>query len=157
MTAAAATVAIPTRNRRARLIPLLERLIPQAADVGADILVVDNGSSDGTVEAVRALAGDTVRCIVEPGAGATRARNAGARAARGEVAAFIDDDALPRPGWLAALLDPFSNPRVACAGGRVRLRFAGALPGWWDAALAPYLAAYDLGPEPADLGRRPWS
>ena len=62
MTAAAATVAIPTRNRRARLIPLLERLIPQAADVGADILVVDNGSSDGTVEAVRALAGDRVRC-----------------------------------------------------------------------------------------------
>jgi len=43
-----ATVAIPTRNRRGRLIPLLERLIPQAADVGADILVVDNGSSDGT-------------------------------------------------------------------------------------------------------------
>jgi len=47
MIAATATVAIPTRNRRARLIPLLERLIPQAADVGADILVVDNGSSDG--------------------------------------------------------------------------------------------------------------
>ncbi len=48
MIAATATVAIPTRNRRGRLIPLLERLIPQAADVGADILVVDNGSSDGT-------------------------------------------------------------------------------------------------------------
>ena len=47
MIAATATVAIPTRNRRGRLIPLLERLIPQAADVGADILVVDNGSSDG--------------------------------------------------------------------------------------------------------------
>src|SRR5256884_2344425 len=114
-----ATVAIPTRNRRARLIPLLELLIPQAANVGAEILVVDNGSSDGTVEAVRALAGDTVRCIVEPGAGATRARNAGARAARGEVAAFIGDDALPRPGWLAALLDPVSARAVGLVGGRV--------------------------------------
>src|SRR5206468_1871184 len=55
-----------------------------------------------------------------------------------------------------ALLAPFANPRVAAAGGRVRLRFAGALPGWWDAALATYLAAYDLGPEPADLATRPW-
>src|SRR6058998_2359990 len=137
MIAATATVAIPTRNRRARLIPLLERLIPQAADVGADILVVDNGSSDGTVEAVRALAGDTVRCIVEPGAGATRARNAGARAARGEVAAFIDDDALPRPGWLAALLDPFSDARIGCVGGRVRLRFEGAAPAWINDASRP--------------------
>ena len=155
MSAATATVAIPTRNRRGRLIPLLERLIPQAADVGADILVVDNGSSDGTVEAVRALAGDRVRCIVEPGAGATRARNAGARAARGEVAAFIDDDALPRPGWLAALLGPFSDGRVGCVGGRVRLRFEGAGPAWINDALAAYLAAYDLGDEPVDLATRP--
>jgi len=155
MRAATATVAIPTRNRRGRLIPLLERLIPQAADVGADILVVDNGSSDGTVEAVRALAGDRVRCIVEPGAGATRARNAGARAARGEVAAFIDDDALPRPGWLAALLDPFSDARIGCVGGRVRLRFEGAAPAWINDALAAYLAAYDLGDDPVDLALRP--
>jgi len=41
MRAATATVAIPTRNRRALLIPLLERLIAQAADLGAEILVVD--------------------------------------------------------------------------------------------------------------------
>src|SRR6266446_5636730 len=155
MSAATATVAIPTRNRRALLIPLLERLIPQAADVGAEILVVDNGSSDGTVEAVRALAGDTVRCIVEPGAGATRARNAAARAARGEVTAFIDDDAVPRPGWLAALLDPFSDARIGCVGGRVRLRFEGAAPAWINDALAAYLAAYDLGDDPVDLATRP--
>ena len=79
---------------------------------------------------MRALAADTVRCIVELGAGATRARNAAARAARGEVTAFIDDDALPRPGWLKALLDPFSDGRVGCVGGRVRLRFEGAPPAW---------------------------
>src|SRR2546429_4043646 len=121
-----ATVSTPPGNRPARLIPLLEMLIPQAANVGAEILVVDNGSSDGTVEAVRRLEGDTVRCIVEPGVGATRARNAAARAARGEVAAFIDDDARPRPDWLKALLDPFSDGRVGCVGGRVPLRFEGA-------------------------------
>ena len=155
MRAPTATVAIPTRNRRARLIPLLELLIPQATDLGAEILVVDNGSSDGSVEAVRALEGDTVRCIVEPGVGATRARNAAARAARGEVAAFIDDDARPRPDWLKALLDPFSDGRVGCVGGRVRLRFEGAAPAWINDALTAYLAAYDLGDDPVDLALRP--
>jgi len=155
MRAPTATVAIPTRNRRARLIPLLELLIPQATDLGAEILVVDNGSSDGSVEAVRALEGDTVRCIVEPGVGATRARNAAARASRGEVAAFIDDDARPRPDWLKALLDPFSDGRVGCVGGRVRLRFEGAAPAWINDALTAYLAAYDLGDDPVDLALRP--
>src|SRR5437899_2082026 len=152
-----ASVVIPTHNRRATLAALLERAAPQATAAGAEVVVVDNGSTDGTREALARLEADgRVRVVREPTPGATRARNAGARAARGDVVAFVDDDALPSNGWLAALLAAFENPRVAAAGGRVRLRFAGALPAWWDATLATYLAAYDLGPEPADLGARPW-
>ena len=152
-----ASVVIPTRNRCATLATLLERVAPQAEAAAAEVVVVDNGSTDGTPETLRQLEADgKLRIVFEPIPGATRARNAGARAARGEVVAFVDDDALPSEGWLTALLAPFENPRVAAAGGRVRLRFAGALPAWWDAALATYLAAYDLGPEPADLGARPW-
>ncbi len=152
-----ASVVIPTRNRCATLATLLERVAPQAEAAAAEVVVVDNGSTDGTPETLRQLEAEgKLRIVFEPIPGATRARNAGARAARGEVIAFVDDDALPSDGWLTALLAPFENPRVAAAGGRVRLRFAGALPAWWDAALATYLAAYDLGPEPADLGARPW-
>src|SRR5438552_13022687 len=152
-----ASVVIPTRNRRATLEALLARIAPQAATAGAEVVVVDNGSTDGTREALAGLEAEgRLRVVMEPEPGVSRARNAGARAALGEVIAFVDDDALPSDGWLAALLAPFANPRVAAAGGRVRLRFAGALPGWWDAALATYLAAYDLGPEPADLATRPW-
>jgi len=155
--AVTASVVIPTRNRRATLAALLERVAPHAAAAGAEVLVVDNGSTDGTPEVLHRLGADgRLRVVMESVPGVSRARNAGARAARGEVVAFVDDDALPSDGWLAALVAPFENPRVACAGGRVRLRIAGALPGWWDAALASYLAAYDLGPEPADLGQRPW-
>ena len=152
-----ASVVIPTRNRRGRLLPLLAEVLPQAAASNTELLVADNGSTDGTAEALRPLSADgRLRVVVEPRPGATRTRNTGARAARGEVVAFIDDDALPHGGWLAALLAPFADPRVGCVGGCVRLRFAGAPPAWWDSALATYLAAYDLGPEPADLGTRPW-
>jgi GT2 family glycosyltransferase len=72
------------------------------------------------------------------------------------VVAFVDDDALPIDGWLGALTAPFASERVSVTGGRVRLRFAGDPPAWWDGGLADYLAAYDLGPEAIDLGPRPW-
>jgi cellulose synthase/poly-beta-1,6-N-acetylglucosamine synthase-like glycosyltransferase len=88
--------------------------------------------------------------------GATRARNAGARVARGDVIAFVDDDTSPGDGWLAALTAPFASERVGATGGRVRLRFAGSPPAWWDGGLADYLAAYDLGSEAIDLATRPW-
>lgn len=43
----------------------------------------------------------------------------GLRAAAGEVVAFLDDDAEPESRWLASLVEPFDDPRVACVGGRV--------------------------------------
>lgn len=43
----------------------------------------------------------------------------GIELARGDVIAFLDDDAEPRDGWLEALLRPFEGPTVACVGGRV--------------------------------------
>jgi glycosyltransferase involved in cell wall biosynthesis len=154
-----ASVVIPTRNRQSTLLPLLERILGQSAAHRAEVIVVDNGSTDGTRAALRPLEAryaDQLACIVEAEPGATRARNAGARAARGDVIAFVDDDALPDDIWLPALLAPFDNVSVAAVGGRVRLRFAGPQPSWWDGALADYLAAYDLGPEAIDLATRPW-
>jgi cellulose synthase/poly-beta-1,6-N-acetylglucosamine synthase-like glycosyltransferase len=97
-----------------------------------------------------------VRAVVEPTPGATRTRNTAARAARGEVLAFIDDDAIPRPGWLAAIVAPFADPHIGAAGGRVLLRFPGPPPRWWDGSLADYLSRYHLGLEPINLGTRPW-
>ena len=150
------TVVIPTRNRRATVVPTLEAVLPQAAAVGAEVLLADNGSTDGTPEAAERVGGARVRIVREETPGATRNRNTAARTARGDVLAFIDDDALPRAGWLAGLVAPFTEPRVACVGGRVHLRFATRPPSWWDGSLADYLAEYDRGPAPIDLGTRPW-
>lgn len=46
-------------------------------------------------------------------------RNLGARHARGDVLVYLDDDAWPRPGWLAALAAAFANPQVLAASGPV--------------------------------------
>jgi len=82
-----------------------------------DVLVVDNASTEPVDEICHRHG---AACIHEPVPGLTRARNRGARAARGELVAYIDDDAIPEPGWLEALVREFEDPAVAAVAGRAR-------------------------------------
>jgi glycosyltransferase involved in cell wall biosynthesis len=154
-----ASVVIPTHNRAAGLGALLDRVLVEAVAQDAEIVVVDNASTDdtgATIAAWTTRTGGRVQGVHEPVPGATRTRNRGARAARGTLVAFIDDDALPRSGWLPAILSPFREPAVAAVGGPVRLAFGeDGPPPWMTPVLAAYLAAYDLGSAPLDLATRP--
>jgi glycosyltransferase involved in cell wall biosynthesis len=94
------SVVIPTRDRRSVLLETLRSLEGQRSPEGGfEVIVVDNGSSDGTPDAVRDLAGRsdiTVELVVEPGAGPARARNSGVAAAGGELVLFLGDDTAAR-------------------------------------------------------------
>ncbi|HJU41462.1 MAG TPA: glycosyltransferase family 2 protein [Vicinamibacterales bacterium] len=115
-----ATVIVCTRDRPRELARCLRSLA--ALEYAAlDILVVDNGSTEGIAEVCRARG---AACIREPMAGLTRARNLGARAARGEIVAYIDDDAIAEPGWLSAIAAEFTDPLVAAVAGRTRYMIA---------------------------------
>jgi cellulose synthase/poly-beta-1,6-N-acetylglucosamine synthase-like glycosyltransferase len=85
-----------------------------------EIIVVDDGSSDGTAEAARAAGADRVLRI--PHAGPAAARNAGLQAARGEIVLFTDADCEPSPTWLERMVEPFSDPTVAGVKGAYRTR-----------------------------------
>jgi glycosyltransferase involved in cell wall biosynthesis len=150
------SIVIPTRNRAATLARVLAAVAPVARAAAAELIVADNGSTDGTADAIRAAGLPDLRHVVEPIPGATRNRNTAMRAARGDVMVFVDDDALPHPGWLAGITAPFADPRVAVVGGRVHLRYEAPTPDWWDRTFDDYLAFYDLGDEPIDLAQRRW-
>jgi GT2 family glycosyltransferase len=105
-TAPTVTVVVPTHDRRAFLAEVVAAL--QAQTHGAfRAVLVDDGSTDGTPEAARAAIGDDARFTVlsTPNRGPAAARNAGCAQVSTEWIAFTDDDCLPRPGWLAGLLD----------------------------------------------------
>jgi glycosyltransferase involved in cell wall biosynthesis len=101
------SVVIPTRDRAARLAAALGALRNQTLEPERfEIVVVDDGSSDGTAELLARDSDDgapTVRTLRLAGQGPAAARNAGWRAARAPLVAFTDDDCEPSAGWLEAV------------------------------------------------------
>lgn len=93
------SVVIPTKDRAAALARTLDALEAQrVGDAAVEIVVVDNGSSDGTLAQVRAREGGAalpVRLFEQPEGGPASARNAGVAASSGEVLLFLGDDTEP--------------------------------------------------------------
>jgi O-antigen biosynthesis protein len=79
-----------------------------------EVIVVDDGSSDDSAEIARR---HDVRLISTPNRGLSAARNEGLAAATGEIVAYIDDDAVPDPDWLAFLAAAFADTDHAAVGG----------------------------------------
>jgi GT2 family glycosyltransferase len=80
--------------------------------------VVDDGSTDDTAAVVKRFA--DVRLIHQPNAGPAAARNRGVREATGSIIMFTDDDCVPAPDWIDAMLVPFQDPQVVGAKGIYR-------------------------------------
>jgi glycosyltransferase involved in cell wall biosynthesis len=85
------SVIIPTFNRRELVSKAVESVLAQTLAV-EEIIVVDDGSSDGTAEALEEKYGQRVTVIRQANAGVSTARNRGLAQARGEFLAFLDSD-----------------------------------------------------------------
>jgi mycofactocin system glycosyltransferase len=111
-----------------------------------EIIVVDD-ASDPPLQPF--LAGLGVRLLrLDTNVGPGEGRNRGARLATGDVLAFIDNDCLADPGWLARLVPHFADPAVAIAGGRV----TAPLPTGWLARYEAVRSPLDMGPRPGPVG-----
>jgi glycosyltransferase involved in cell wall biosynthesis len=100
-TAPEVSVVVPTRNRKDLLLRTLHSVLAQHT-VELEVLVIDDGSTDGTERMIRSLRDDRIALIRhEAPRGVARARNAGAGVARGTWIALLDDDDLWAPDKLA--------------------------------------------------------
>ncbi len=118
------SIIVCTRNRAASLARSLEAIGAVTLPAESELLVVDNGSTDdteATVRLTRPVNGLPIRYVREPQRGAARARNAGLRAATGEVIVFIDDDVRPERDWLVRLTAPILADEADAVAGGVRL------------------------------------
>ena len=140
------TIVVATRNRRERLLALLPRHT-------APVIVVDNGSDDGTPDAVARAFPDVRVVPLGRNAGAGAARNAGVALADTPFVAFADDDSYWAPGALERAAELLrAHPRTALLTGQVRVGREERLdPNSAGMAQAPLGTAPDA-PGPTVLG-----
>lgn len=109
----AVTVVIPTHNRRLLLRRTLDSVLRQRG-VDVQVVIVDDGGSDGTPDAISALGAPNVRLIRHPTSrGVSAARNAGIEVASTPWVAFVDDDDMWAPDKLAAQIAAIESDRRA--------------------------------------------
>lgn len=96
------SVVVPTRDRPESLARCLEALAAQEA-ASLELVVVDDGSAEPSAVATAVRREPRARLVRIEGEGPAAARNAGARAARGDVICFTDDDCEPVPDWARLL------------------------------------------------------
>ena len=110
------SVIAPVFNVKPYLEGFLDAVLAQEYPGEYEVICVDNGSTDGSLEILEARGGVTV--LHEEKRGSYAARNCGIRSARGQVLAFIDPDCPPRKRWLAAIGKAFEEPGCHVALGK---------------------------------------
>lgn len=108
------SIVIPVYNEGERLVGCLESIARQTVKP-FEVLVVDNNSTDNTVEVAQRY--DFVTVLHEKEQGTIAARNHGFDAARGEIIGRIDGDVILSPQWVARLQQSFRSNQVAAIAG----------------------------------------
>jgi glycosyltransferase involved in cell wall biosynthesis len=114
----AISIVLPTRNRAAFVTEAIAS-VQQQSFADWELIIVDDGSSDGTDQVVAGLlAEQRIQYVVQDFSGHSAARNQGLRLARGVFVAYLDSDNLWYPNFLkAALIFLLSDRKVDCVYG----------------------------------------
>lgn len=153
-----ASIIVPTFNRADLLPKALQSLICQSIPPDRfEIIVVDNGSTDGTRavvdQCIRSNTKHQIRYIYDPEPGLLTGRHRGAQEARSSILCFVDDDIEAEPDWLQEVLRTFEDPTIHLVGGKCLPIYDVPPPAWekslWqefgDARMCHYYSLIDQG------------
>jgi glycosyltransferase involved in cell wall biosynthesis len=136
------SIVIPVLNGAESIGDTLTTLKNQSgAPCNTQIIVVDNGSTDGTLDVVQRF---DARVLTEAKRGPSAARNRGLAEARGEIVVFLDADTLPTRRWLKELIAPFAEQDVMLVGGELRDYISETAPERFMAQMGTFKFEYTL-------------
>jgi glycosyltransferase involved in cell wall biosynthesis len=129
------SVIVSTFNRCQFLKETLKSLLSQDFDGGCfEVIIVDNNSTDGTVELLLEYANEypmVLKYVKEEQQGLSAARNRGVQGAKGPIVAFIDDDATAHRSWLKGLMEVYKYfPEAGVVGGLIEPVWISGRPAW---------------------------
>jgi glycosyltransferase involved in cell wall biosynthesis len=112
------SVIIPAHNEGANLPDTVGCVLTKALIPEVEVVVVDDGSTDTSVQRVkrRYRKDKRIRLLQTSGLGVAGSRNHGAGAAAGDILVFLDGHCYTPPGWLATLTAPLADPDVGMIG-----------------------------------------
>ncbi len=113
------TVIVPAYNEIKNIEATVRSIV--ANDYPLEVLVVDDGSSDGTADLVESLRLPRVRVLRQRNSGKPKALNAGIRAAQHEIIIMIDGDTVFEPDTVRLLAQPFADPEIGAVAGNVKI------------------------------------
>jgi len=122
------SVVIPVFNSMPELVECLEALFADfdASERQAEVIVVDNGSEDGSWEYLQHIERSDLRLLRAPDASIGALRNQGALEATGDILCFLDSDCIVLPGYINAVTRVLSTEGVDCTGSKVGIPHDGA-------------------------------
>jgi glycosyltransferase involved in cell wall biosynthesis len=112
------SIVIPAHNEGQNLVDTVHFIIANAIHPDFEVIVVDDGSTDGSGDRIIERFGSGDRVFVAPasGLGVAGARNYGAQMATGDLLIFLDGHCYTPPGWMESLIEPLADPEAGLVG-----------------------------------------
>jgi glycosyltransferase involved in cell wall biosynthesis len=153
------SIVIPSHNEGENLVDTVRCILENTAYPDFEIVVVDDGSTDGSGDRLSDDFGSDSRVSVvrAEGVGVARARNLGATCASGKVLVFLDGHCFTPPHWMAGLIQPLADARVGMVGPAIAtMHYSSDVRGlgltWRDASLElEWLGQGENTPHPVPL------
>ncbi|WP_406279461.1 bifunctional polysaccharide deacetylase/glycosyltransferase family 2 protein [Streptomyces sp. NBC_00191] len=124
------SVLVPAYNERECIANTVRSLT--ASDHPIEVIVIDDGSTDGTAGIVESLRLPGVRVVRQPNSGKPAALNRGIRNARYDIVVMMDGDTVFEPSTVRELIQPFGDPRVGAVAGNAKVGNRDSLIGAWQ-------------------------
>ncbi|MEV6815417.1 glycosyltransferase [Micromonospora sp. NPDC051296] len=126
------SVIVPAYNEKEGIAAAVRSLAGGDHPGGIEVIVVDDGSTDGTPEIVEALGLPNVRVVRKPNGGKPSALNTGVALARHDLIVMVDGDTVFEPDSVRRLVQPFADPQVGAVAGNVKVGNRDSLIAKWQ-------------------------